>query len=180
MRPPKKIKPVSGFLAVNRKGQLVRRSITTNGESVITSADGRTGHVDISAVSDGGTPGSHASSHQNGGADELSLTGMSGLLATSQNPTTHAIGGAEHSSSTISGVNAKVSDGDFFSTNPGEFTSLSEATSVSDADYFLIENSAGAKRYVEFTNMPIGIGNVDGGRPDSVYLQIPYLDGGSP
>jgi len=36
------------------------------------------------------TPSSHASSHQNGGGDEISVAGLSGLLADPQTPTTHA------------------------------------------------------------------------------------------
>lgn len=36
------------------------------------------------------TGGDHASSHENGGGDEISVTGLSGLLADDQNPTAHA------------------------------------------------------------------------------------------
>lgn len=37
-----------------------------------------------------GPPEAHAASHQNGGADEISVAGLSGLLADNQNPTAHA------------------------------------------------------------------------------------------
>ena len=37
-----------------------------------------------------GTPATHASTHQNGGADEISVAGLSGLLADGQTPLTHA------------------------------------------------------------------------------------------
>jgi hypothetical protein len=41
-------------------------------------------------VTEGATPDAHASSHQNGGGDEISVTGLSGLLADAQTPDTHA------------------------------------------------------------------------------------------
>jgi len=37
-----------------------------------------------------GAPNSHAPSHQNGGTDEISVAGLSGLLADAQNPLSHA------------------------------------------------------------------------------------------
>ena len=37
-----------------------------------------------------GTPSAHASTHQNGGSDEISVAGLSGLLADGQTPITHA------------------------------------------------------------------------------------------
>jgi len=43
--------------------------------------------------SDTRDPNSHASSHQNGGADEISVVGLSGLLADDQNPVDH---GSQH------------------------------------------------------------------------------------
>ena len=57
-----------------------------------------------------GPPIAHASSHENGGADEISVAGLSGALADAQTPTSHAIGGAEHSSSTLAQLNGKVSN----------------------------------------------------------------------
>jgi len=62
------------------------------------------------ALADAQTPTSHASSHENGGADEISVAGLSGALADAQTPTSHAIGGAEHSSSTLAQLNGKVSN----------------------------------------------------------------------
>ena len=41
-------------------------------------------------LADGQTPLAHATSHQNGGSDEISVTGLSGLLADSQTPLDHA------------------------------------------------------------------------------------------
>lgn len=43
---------------------------------------------EVSAVS--GTPSAHASTHQNNGADEISVAGLSGLLADGQTPLAHA------------------------------------------------------------------------------------------
>ncbi len=55
------------------------------------------------------TPASHASSHQNGGGDEISVAGLSGELADDQPPKTHALGTA-HSADTLANLNAKISD----------------------------------------------------------------------
>jgi hypothetical protein len=41
-------------------------------------------------LADGQTPITHATTHQNGGADEISVAGLSGLLADGQTPATHA------------------------------------------------------------------------------------------
>lgn len=41
-------------------------------------------------LADGQTPLAHVTTHQNGGADELSVTGLSGLLADGQTPLAHA------------------------------------------------------------------------------------------
>jgi len=41
-------------------------------------------------ASDPRTPTAHASTHENGGGDEISVAGLSGLLADAQNPTAHA------------------------------------------------------------------------------------------
>lgn len=38
----------------------------------------------------GGAPGAHATSHQDGGSDEISVTGLAGLLTTAQTPILHA------------------------------------------------------------------------------------------
>lgn len=43
------------------------------------------------AIPGGGTPGAHAITHENGGGDEMSVAGLSGLLADDQNPVNHAI-----------------------------------------------------------------------------------------
>jgi hypothetical protein len=55
-------------------------------------------------------PNAHASSHENGGADEISVAGLSGLLADSQNPTAHAAshqnGGADEIATAVPGANA--------------------------------------------------------------------------
>ncbi len=57
-----------------------------------------------------GAPAAHAASHENGGLDEIDVTGLTGLLATQQNPTAHLIGGGAHSADTIANLNTKLSD----------------------------------------------------------------------
>jgi len=60
----------------------------------------------------GGSGGPHAASHQNGGGDEISVAGLSGLLADPQTPTSHAAshqngGGDEINVAGLSGVLAE-------------------------------------------------------------------------
>jgi len=50
-------------------------------------------------LADNQNPTSHASSHQNGGGDEISVAGLSGELADDQPPKAHAIDGAKHTGS---------------------------------------------------------------------------------
>lgn len=56
------------------------------------------------------TPTSHASTHQNLGADEINVGGLSGELADPQPPKTHNLGGSEHGADTLANLNLKVSD----------------------------------------------------------------------
>jgi len=46
--------------------------------------------------------GSHASQHENGGADEIDVTGLSGQLADAQIPIAHALTGAKHTAAGLS------------------------------------------------------------------------------
>lgn len=57
-----------------------------------------------------GAPNPHAASHENGGADEIDVTGLTGLLATQQNPTSHLVGGGAHGADTLANFNTKISD----------------------------------------------------------------------
>lgn len=63
----------------------------------------------ITAAANGAGSGAHASSHENGGLDEIDVTGLSGLLADPQTPLGHATshqngGGDEISVAGLSGV----------------------------------------------------------------------------
>ena len=58
----------------------------------------------------GGAPSAHASTHENSGSDEISVTGLSGELADDQPPKAHALGGSKHTSATLAQLNALVSD----------------------------------------------------------------------
>ena len=57
-----------------------------------------------------GPPEAHASTHENGGSDEIDVAGLSGELADDQPPKAHALGGAKHTSATLAQLNALVSD----------------------------------------------------------------------
>jgi len=66
--------------------------------------------IPIMGAAVGGVPESHAFTHQNGGSDEIDVTGLSGELADPQPPKAHALGGAEHTADTLANLNAKISD----------------------------------------------------------------------
>ncbi|MHC4686094.1 MAG: hypothetical protein ACYTEW_17515, partial [Planctomycetota bacterium] len=83
---------LSGALADDQKANSIR---TTSGPTLLTVGaitDGQT-LVRSGATVVGATtvnPSTHASSHQNGGGDEISVAGLSGVLADDQNPVNHA------------------------------------------------------------------------------------------
>jgi len=52
-----------------------------------TETNTSTGEVKVTKA---GTPPTHAASHENGGADEISVAGLSGVLADAQTPSSHA------------------------------------------------------------------------------------------
>lgn len=64
---------------------------------------------DDSRLTDARTPTAHHASHENGGADEISVEGLSGLLATAQTPTAHSTshkhGGTDEIATTTAGAN---------------------------------------------------------------------------
>lgn len=55
-------------------------------------------------------PAGHHASHENGGADEISVAALSGELADDQPPKAHDLGGTKHNADTLANLNAKVSD----------------------------------------------------------------------
>jgi hypothetical protein len=70
------------------------------GGNAITNV-GNVDGVDVSA---------HAGRHENAGADEINVGGLSGALADDQPAQAHTLGGAKHTADTIANVDAKVSD----------------------------------------------------------------------
>jgi len=54
--------------------------------------------------------GDHKTTHQDGGADEISIEGLSGRAADDQSAAAHALGGTKHTGATLAELNAKVSD----------------------------------------------------------------------
>ncbi len=83
-----------------------------------------------SRLSDDRTPTAHAASHENGGSDEISVAGLSGLLADAQNPTSHALAGSEHSASTLASLNSKVSDATLIDTGDARLSDERTANAI--------------------------------------------------
>jgi hypothetical protein len=81
---------------------------------------------------DAGTPGAHASSHENGGADEIDVTGLSGVLADAQTPASHAHAGEDITSGTI--ADARIASTIARDSEVSSAISTSEAGQVRDGD----------------------------------------------
>lgn len=63
-------------------------------------------------LADGQTPLGHHVSHENGGTDEIDVGGLSGVLADDQPFAAHLLGGAKHTADTLANLNTKISDAD--------------------------------------------------------------------
>jgi hypothetical protein len=90
-------------------------SVPDNLENILISLDANLGA--------GVTPSAHAASHQNGGSDELLVTGLSGALADPQTPTVHAsshelAGSDQINVNGLSGKLAGLQDAGWIQTNP--------------------------------------------------------------
>ena len=69
---------------------------------------------------------------------------------------THAFGGALHSSDTVANTQTKLSDGSFFTTMPGEIDALTAKAVPTTADKLVIEDAAAAnaKKKITIGNLP--------------------------
>jgi len=87
----------------------------------------------------------HSARHENGGADEISVAGLSGALADAQTPAAHNLGGAKHNADTLAHLNAKISDATLDDSGASR-TPSAHAASHQDtgADEISIEGLAGA------------------------------------
>jgi len=54
--------------------------------------------------------GLHGETHENGGDDEIDVTGLSGVLGDDQPSIAHTLGGAKHLEDTLADLNTKISD----------------------------------------------------------------------
>ena len=82
------------------------------------------------AVAVGG--GDHAATHQNGGADELNVAGLSGVLADPQTPATHAASHSDGSSDPISHDNLAGISADDHHSNANDPTASEKAALVGE------------------------------------------------
>ena len=73
-------------------------------------------------------PKAHKALHQNGGADEISVVGLSGLLADAQTAVAHALGSAIHNADTLAAISALISDGTIILASQAEAEAGTEAT----------------------------------------------------
>jgi hypothetical protein len=118
------------------------------------------------------TPAAHAASHENGGGDEISVAGLSGLLADNQNPTSHAAshengGGDEISVAGLSGLladnqnpvpTAGVDTTAIHDNVASEISVIANKAVPAAGDFLLIEDSAAAnvKKHILISSLPSG------------------------
>ena len=116
----------------------------------------------------------HAETHENGGADEIDVGGLSGELADDQPPKAHDLAGSKHNQCTLAELNAKISDatldddgdertdGDAIHDNvAAEINAIAEKASPVSGDLLIIEDSesSNAKKKVQIGNLPGGAGS---------------------
>lgn len=117
----------------------------------------RVGTTIVSAVAGGGgPPAAHHLTHENGGTDEITVAGLSGLLADAQTPLAHTHAAAD----IVSGLIALARLG----------------AGVPDATKFL----RGDQTWAVPAGGGGGLTNLDGGVPGSIYGGVLAIDGGTP
>jgi hypothetical protein len=91
---PDVVRPDDYAASTNERVWLLRAVPSALPLHASTHEDGGTDEINVAGLSgllaDGQTALAHASTHENGGADEISVAGLSGLLADGQTPLTHA------------------------------------------------------------------------------------------
>jgi len=109
---------------------------------VSTHANGGSDELSVEGLSgllaDGQTPLAHVSTHANGGSDELSVAGLSGLLADPQTPATHA------SSHAGAGGDAITSLGAVTFTGAIDWTSATIINGLTDSKLLLTDTAGTA------------------------------------
>jgi len=102
---------------INAKGDLIVGSADNTPAILSVGADGKVLKANSAATygvewADPGTPGTHHTTHENGGADEINVAGLSGELADPQPPKTHATshenGGADEIN--VAGLSGELAD----------------------------------------------------------------------
>jgi len=68
--------------------------------------------ADVDDAGDPRDPNAHAATHEDGGADEISVAGLSGVLADDQPFAAHLLGGAKHTADSLADLNLLIDDAD--------------------------------------------------------------------
>lgn len=134
----------------------------------------------------------HSALHENGGADEISIAGLSGEAADPQPPKTHATdhqnGGADEIN--VAGLSGELADAQppkahtntAHTTNlvgeTGVISAMTEKTTPHDDDVVVIEDSeaAGVVKKVKFSNFPAGGGGGSAYPPNFISGFVPTID----
>jgi len=126
-----------------------------------------------SRLSDARTPTAHASSHENGGADEISVAGLSGELADDQPPKAHALGGIAHSADTLANLNLKVSDATLIDTGDSRLSDARTPTAHAST------HQSGGSDAIKLDDLAAPDDNTDLDASTSKHGLLPKLGGGT-
>ena len=119
-------------------------------------------------VGSGGSVPAHASNHENGGSDEISVAGLSGELADDQPPKTHAIGGVKHAADTLANLNSKVSD-----------ATLDDSGDPRDPNAHASSHQSGGSDAIRLDDLAAPNDNTDLDATTSAHGLLPKLGGGT-
>lgn len=114
-----------------------------------------TGNITVAGTVDGVDVSDHKTTHENGGSDEISVAGLSGLLADDQNPTAHK---ADHENGGGDEISVAGLSGELADDQPAKIHALDADTPV-DADEFIFYDAAGHNNKVTGANLKTYIGS---------------------
>lgn len=130
--------PATGDVAQYESGSdkmvvqpLSAEHVTVTPFSTITSTNAQDAMEEILTEA-GGAPDPHAPSHENGGSDEIDVTGLSGLLADGQTPLAHVHDGGDITTGTV--ADARIASTIARDSEVATAITTSEAGQVRDGD----------------------------------------------
>jgi len=102
----------------------------------------------------------HSARHENTGADELNVSGLSGKLADEQEPESHDLAGGKHNTDTLANLNQKISDANV--DDDGNSRPPDDHDNAAHSETYATTTGTYADlRAQSTTNADVGLGNVN-------------------